>query len=525
MDTFFLHICIRHTESLGDLNTCWAAVNKAIQLWTDAISWLTGSLRLFPRVSSYNQSMDNMWLCSQTIQHEINLVEKQYLNKRKAKAENAAETKAAWKERVWEQVSQAIHQYMQAAGWAILISLGPHGDHGPWLAQITARACDFHSQIMSAVADYSDIPMELWCAAVLQQLDMFHSTAHTLPWTCPLSYPIPAQFIHPEAKVPPMPTSSKGSPKPSNSSQPSGSDIWSSGAGEAVAHSAPGVRQPTGTGLLAAWVSTSQIQITPALSQGSSYGCSRGQPISESSLLVPIEAMSFGAPLSQPYNLYSSLPQMSMRSSQEVPVSRPIRLMTPAPALHSQDQGSTLAPIFQQHAPASTAQQPTEDGDIIFMGITHDDDDNIKEVSLVDKSPMVPEKCQWVVQNITQNITQSASKVSEVAVFDAMELDLIQSCLGKPITLTDTEDCPVKAPLNGRRSTAQKSRTRAGTGDKKHRQSLTPWLTILHPIPPRPNQIVAPIFETQSRNRLSLSLSIRGVMPLIISLSMTSVTN
>ena len=236
--------------------------------------------------------------------------------------------------------------------------------------------------------------MELRCVAVLQQLDMFYSTARTLPWTCPLSYPIPAQCIHPEAKVPPMPTSSKGSPKPSNSSQPSGGDIWSSGVGQAVAHSAPGVRQPTGTGLLAAWVSTSQIQITPALSQGSSYGCSRGQPISEGSLLVPIEAMSFGAPLSQPYNLYSSLPQISTRSSQEVPVSRPIRLMTPAPALHSQDQGSTLAPIFQQHAPASTAQQTIEDGDVIFMGITHDDDDDIKEVSSVDKSPMVSEKRQ-----------------------------------------------------------------------------------------------------------------------------------
>ena len=60
MDTFFLHICIRHAESLGDLNTCWAAVNKAIQLWTDAISWLTGSLGSFPGVSSYNQSMDNL---------------------------------------------------------------------------------------------------------------------------------------------------------------------------------------------------------------------------------------------------------------------------------------------------------------------------------------------------------------------------------------------------------------------------------------------------------------------------------
>ena len=173
-------------------------------------------------MSSHNQSVDNLRLCSQALRHEINLAKKQYLAKRKEKAENADETKAAWKERVLEQVSQAIHQYLQATGRAILISLGPNGDHTPWLAQITAQACDFQSWIMLAVADYPDIPMELRCAAVLQQLDMFLSTACTLLWTCPLSYPILAQHVHPEAKVPPTPTSSKGGSKPSNGSGLSG---------------------------------------------------------------------------------------------------------------------------------------------------------------------------------------------------------------------------------------------------------------------------------------------------------------
>ena len=106
---FFLHIHVRHTQSLGDLNTCRTAVNKAIQLWTDAVSWLIRSLGLFPRVSSHNQSVDNLQLCLQALQHEINLTEKQYLEKREVKAENAAETKAAWKERVREQICQAIH--------------------------------------------------------------------------------------------------------------------------------------------------------------------------------------------------------------------------------------------------------------------------------------------------------------------------------------------------------------------------------------------------------------------------------
>ena len=91
MDTFFLHICVRHAESLSDLNTCRVAVNKAVQLWTDAVSQLTGSLGSFPRVSSYNQSIDNLCLCSKAHQCEINLTEKQYLTKRKKKAESVDE--------------------------------------------------------------------------------------------------------------------------------------------------------------------------------------------------------------------------------------------------------------------------------------------------------------------------------------------------------------------------------------------------------------------------------------------------
>ena len=58
MDTFFLHIGIRHAESLGNLNTCRVAVNKAIQTWTNAMSWQTGSLRSFPGVLAYNQARE-----------------------------------------------------------------------------------------------------------------------------------------------------------------------------------------------------------------------------------------------------------------------------------------------------------------------------------------------------------------------------------------------------------------------------------------------------------------------------------
>ena len=196
--------------------------------------------------------------------------------------------------------------------------------------------------------------MELWCVAVPHQLDMFISTAQTLPWTCPLSYAIQAQCICPEVKVPPTPTPMvRGSSKSSDSSQLSGSNIQPSGIGQAIVHSLPSARQPTGIGLSAARASMSQTQLTPALSQGYSYNLPKNQPISGGSLPVPMEAMSFGMPSSQPYNLYASLPQTSTYSTQEVapssiPVSRPVHPTIPVPALHSQETGSTMAPIFQK---------------------------------------------------------------------------------------------------------------------------------------------------------------------------------
>ena len=46
MDTFFLHIRIRHAESLGDLNTCRVAVNKALDQCRIPAYWV-------PRVISW----------------------------------------------------------------------------------------------------------------------------------------------------------------------------------------------------------------------------------------------------------------------------------------------------------------------------------------------------------------------------------------------------------------------------------------------------------------------------------------
>ena len=102
--------------------------------------------------------------------------------------------------------------------------------------------------------------------------------------------------------------------------------------------------------------------------------------------------------------------------------------------------------------PSSTAQQPSKDGDIVFMGITHDDDDDITE------------KHQQVAQNITQSIAQSANTVGEAAVLDVVELQLIKSCLGQPITLTDTkaEDSPMKV------TTKRKKKRSKNEQDQSH---------------------------------------------------------
>ena len=116
---------------------------------------------------------------------------------------------------------------------------------------------------MSAVVDYLDIQ---WNFSVQPSCSS---------WTCssvplgPYPGPVPCltwcwpNAFAPEVKVPPTPThTSKGRSQCSNGSQPSCSSVQSSGIGQTVAHSLPGMRQPTGTGLSAASASMSQTQLT-----------------------------------------------------------------------------------------------------------------------------------------------------------------------------------------------------------------------------------------------------------------------
>ena len=87
--------------------------------------------------------------------------------------------------------------------------VGIEGNLDPWLAQFSTRAMDFQSRILARTAEFYDLPMELRTAVVLQQLDMFISTARMLPAMCPLSYPVPL----PQALVVLPPTSTSGTVK------------------------------------------------------------------------------------------------------------------------------------------------------------------------------------------------------------------------------------------------------------------------------------------------------------------------
>ena len=75
---------------------------------------------------------------------------------------------------------------------------------------------------------------------------------------------------------------------------------------------------------------------------------------------------------------------------------------------------------------------------------------------------MVPEKRQWsgqeAAQNIAQSIAQNTSKVSEAAVLDAAELDLIQLYLGKPVMPmnAEAEDSPMKVMTKRKKKCSQK---------------------------------------------------------------------
>ena len=88
-------------------------------------------------------------------------------------------------------IRDAVQAYLDGCVSTLLKYMGRQGNLDPWLAQVSSRAMGFQSQILTQTAEYAGLPMVLRSATVMQQLEMFIATAHMLPLTCPLSYPVP----------------------------------------------------------------------------------------------------------------------------------------------------------------------------------------------------------------------------------------------------------------------------------------------------------------------------------------------
>ena len=117
--------------------------------------------------------------------------------------------------------------------------VGIEGNLDPWLAQFSTRAMDFQSRILARTAEFCNLPMELRTAAVLQQLDMFISTARMLLATCPLSYLVPTPRSL--AALPPVPVreTGKGRSTKTTTGTAGGSSAESSRQGKAAPTPAP----------------------------------------------------------------------------------------------------------------------------------------------------------------------------------------------------------------------------------------------------------------------------------------------
>ena len=93
-------------------------------------------------------------------------------------------------------IHDAVQAYLEGCVSTLLKYMGRQGNLDPWLAQVSSWAMGFQSRILMQTAEYAGLPMELWSAAVMQQLEMFIATARMLPLTCPLSYPVPTPRAH-----------------------------------------------------------------------------------------------------------------------------------------------------------------------------------------------------------------------------------------------------------------------------------------------------------------------------------------
>ena len=136
-------------------------------------------------------------------------------------------------------IRDAIQVFLQWCVRSCINYVGIEGNLDPWLTQFSTCAMDFQSCILARMAEFCDLLMELRTAAVLQQLDMFISTARMLPATCPLSYPVPTPWSL--AVLPPTPISETGKGRSAKTSMgmDGGSSAESSRQGKTAPTPAP----------------------------------------------------------------------------------------------------------------------------------------------------------------------------------------------------------------------------------------------------------------------------------------------
>ena len=218
MTRFFDKLRVTHAERLCNLNTCRASVNKAIREWTSEVHNRSCKLGSNPGTVTYNVAVDTVRLLSNTLRKAVNDAENKFLESRRSHDAQVEENAAEVKEMLCSGIRDAIQVFLQECMRSCINYVGVERNLDPWLAQFSAHTMDFQSRILARTAEFYNLPMELRTAAVLQQLDMFISTARMLPVTCPLSYPVPT----PRALVVLPPTSASGTVKGTGTKMSSG---------------------------------------------------------------------------------------------------------------------------------------------------------------------------------------------------------------------------------------------------------------------------------------------------------------
>ena len=190
MSNFFDHIRVTHAEHLCDLNTYKSSITNALRHWTTAVQECTTALGSNPGAATYNVAVDTVHMHSNELWTSLQAAETAYLVSKGAHNARVQDHEATITAKLTTGIRDTIQAYLDGSVSTLLKYMGHQGNLDPWLAQVSSRAMGFLSQILMQTAEYAGLPMELWSAAVMQQLEMFIATARMLPLTCPLSYPV-----------------------------------------------------------------------------------------------------------------------------------------------------------------------------------------------------------------------------------------------------------------------------------------------------------------------------------------------